>query len=161
MDELIALILSTGTRVVISEETVSGGVLKRPLVVNYVSASNGVVTETWDYAEDAQSRAWGAIKSVNYQLTSANDVDLGNVYKEQRGGKGVVSDLLVALKGQSMTHENKSQLFDIILSVVVLLLAGDLNAAKAKANSIKTDVLYTNARKNYLVNRIQTEIDKL
>lgn len=158
MDEQIALILSTGTKVIISEEVVLGGVLKRSLIVNYVLPSQGTVTETWEYTESAQSKSWGAIKSVYYQLTSANDLDTLAVRKLRSCGEIVVNDLLSALKNQNLTLENTATLLNKLVTVLVLCLSGSLGAASIIASNLTTDALYTSARKAWLINKIQTEI---
>lgn len=162
MDELIQLILSTGTKVVIIEEDVIGG-KKRPLTSNYVLSGSGTVTEVIEYATPTDNHAWGAIKSTNYTLTSANDMEILAVQKQRRYGNNVIDDLLIALKAANATDDQKATLFKYILSVVVLIMSGDLRAAKAMANTLAVSVpdLYTAARKTYLINRIQTEIDKL
>jgi len=162
MDELIQLILSTGTKVVIIEETVIGGVMKRPLTSNYVLPASGTVTEVIEYANDAQSHAWGAIKFTNYTLTSANDMEILAVQKERRNGNNVIDDLLIGLKSANATDDQKATLFKYVIPVIVLLLSGDLRAAKAMADNLAVSNadFYTNARKTWLMDRLQEEIDK-
>jgi hypothetical protein len=160
MEELLALILSTGTRVVISSEPTLEG-KSRDLIVNYVSATHGVAVETWEYANDPMDRAWGAIKSVNYQVISAEDMDILEVQTQRRYGRGIIDDFFVALKTQNLTTNQKLTLFNTLHGVVTLCLAGELRAAKAGAETIGNTALYTPVRKTWLVNRIQQEIDKL
>ncbi len=160
MDELIQLILSTGTPVVVTEETVLGGVLKRPLVRNFV-APEGTVTEIIEYAEDAQSRAWGAINQVNYSVTTAQEIGRFEVQKERKGGHGVIEDLIIAIKGQNLTAAEITTLLNTITLVLIMLLSGHLQGARVAANNTSTTALFTNARKTWLVDRIDEEIAKM
>jgi hypothetical protein len=157
MEELLALILSTGTRVVISSEPTLDG-KTRDLIVNYVSAINGVVVETWEYANDPMDRAWGAIKNVSYQVISSDDIDVLDVKKQRRNGNTIIDDFFVMLKKQNLTTNQKLTLFNTLHGVVTLCLAGELRAAKASAEAINTTTLYTTARKTWLINRIEESI---
>lgn len=160
MDELLGLILSNGTRVVVSSEPTLGG-KTRDLIVNYVSALYGVVVETWEYANDPMDRAWGAINSITYQIISATDVNLMSVQNQKRYGHKITDDFFVNLKQANLTDVQKVTLFNTLHGVITLCLAGELRAAKSLANSTATTTLYTTARKTWILNRIQTEIDKL
>jgi hypothetical protein len=160
MDELEALILSTGVRIVMTTEPTLDG-KTRELTVQYVSPANGTVVETWEYTNDPMDRAWGAIKSVSRQVIVANDMNILEVQKQRRYGNGVLDDFFVALKSQGLTTNQKLTLFNTLYGVVTLCLAGELRAAKAGAETINNTTLYTAARQTWLVNRIQEEIDKL
>ncbi len=82
-------------------------------------------------------------------------------FKEEKQGRLVVDDLLQQLKTANLSSADTATLLNYVLAVVVLCLAGSLRAARVLANNLATTALYTNARKTWLVNRIQTEIDKL
>lgn len=82
-------------------------------------------------------------------------------FKEEKQGRLVVDDLLQQLKNANLSTADTATLLNYVLAVVVLCLAGSLRAAMVLANNLATTALYTAARKTWLVNRIQTEIDKL
>jgi len=82
-------------------------------------------------------------------------------FAEWKQGKLVYDDLKYQLKQQGLTTAQMLTLSEYLLNVIVFLNAGDLHVARLKANNLNTTTLYTSARKTYLVNRIQTEIDKL
>jgi len=81
-------------------------------------------------------------------------------FKEEKQGRLVVDDLLQLFK-DNLTVNDTATILNYLLSVVVICLAGNLRAAKVIANNLATTAVYTAARKTWLVNRIQTEIDKL
>ncbi len=148
MNELIALILSTGTKVIISEETVLGGEMKRPLIVNYVDPSNGVVTETWEYAEDAQSRAWGAIKSVNYQLTSASDAGKLALRLAIKRGAAVIEMYLLDNRAIDLTTEQSLQQLQKFSAIKALFEVGAIDAAIELIQVTSVDSIFTQERKD-------------
>jgi hypothetical protein len=76
--EIIGIILGSGVKTVIESEPVLDPQnlgLTRPLVTHYV-AFEGTVVETIEYAEPPQSRAWGAIKSINYALLEETEYEV-------------------------------------------------------------------------------------
>ena len=157
---LIQLILSTGTSVVVIDEVCYGGVMRRPLTRNFVLTGSGIVTEITEYAEPADSRSWGAIKTVSYSLTSQTNVDKQTLYQEKKKSGSAMDDLLVALRNQSLTGAEIATLLNTISLVLILLISGNMQAARLAANNIATTALYTNARKNWLVSRLDAEIAK-
>ena len=82
-------------------------------------------------------------------------------FKEEKQGRLVIDDLLQALKDQRLSVADSATLLNTVVPVMVTLLSGNLRASKVICNSIATNAIFTNARKTWLVDRIQTEIDKL
>lgn len=89
--------------------------------------------------------------------------ELGGIeqFKEEKQGRLVYDSLRAELKLQALTTAQMLTLSDYIINVIVYLLAGDLRVAKLRASNLNTSALYTSARKTWLLNRIQIEIDKL
>ncbi len=61
-------------------------------------------------------------------------------------------------KKHTLTTAQMLTLGDYIINVITYLIAGDLRVARLKANNLNTTTLYTAARKNWLLARIDTEI---
>jgi len=79
-------------------------------------------------------------------------------FKEEKQGRLVYDDLRYQLKQQALTTAQMLTLGDYIINVITYLIAGDLRVARLKANNLNTTTLYTSARKNWLLARIDTEI---
>lgn len=79
-------------------------------------------------------------------------------FKEEKQGRLVYDDLRYQLKQQNLTTAQMLTLGDYIINVITYLIAGDLRVARLKANNLNTTTLYTTARKNWLLARIDTEI---
>ena len=82
-------------------------------------------------------------------------------FKEEKQGRLVIDDTLAKLKTEGLTVANMDTILVLLQAVVIMCLAGHLRAAKVRANAINTTALYTAARKTWLLNRLQTEIDLL
>lgn len=147
MDELIALILSTGTKVVISEEDVLDG-FKRPLIVHYVSP-DGVVAEMWDYPKNsAMTKSWGAINGVSYKLVSGLDSDLIKVIADRKTGNNLINEYLKDNKQITLTTEQSLQQLQKFSAVKGLLEMGALTAAKELLIVASVDQIFTQERKD-------------
>lgn len=79
-------------------------------------------------------------------------------FAELKQGRLVYDDLRYQLKQQALTTAQMLTLGDYIINVITYLIAGDLRAARLKANNLATTTLYTAARKSWLLARIDTEI---
>jgi len=82
-------------------------------------------------------------------------------FKEEKQGRTIIDDLLQVLKNQELSVADTATLLNKVIPVIVISLAGNLRACKVIANNLTTDAVFTNVRKTWLVDRIQTEIDKL
>jgi hypothetical protein len=82
-------------------------------------------------------------------------------FKEEKQGRLVVDDLLNILKDQALSVNDSATLLNYVIPVIVICLSGNLRAAKVISNNLATTALYTAARKTWLVDRIQKEINKI
>jgi hypothetical protein len=83
------------------------------------------------------------------------------IYNEVRQGTLLVRELIQSFKELGLSLSDTAQLFNTITPVITVAQSGALNEAKFIANNIPTTAQYTNARKTWLVNKIQEYIDNL
>jgi hypothetical protein len=93
------------------------------------------------------------------ELINSLKLQEADSYTEQVAGKVIVNDVLRELK--ALTVVQAGQIFNTITPVMITLLAGNLRAARQIASTIATTTVYTTARRTWLVNTIQSEINKL
>lgn len=82
-------------------------------------------------------------------------------FAEHSTSRTVIDDLLLRLKASALTMTEMDTLLTKIEGVLIFLLSGHLRVARFRANALATDVLYTAARKTWLLNRLDAEIAKL
>jgi hypothetical protein len=160
IDELIGDILSTGTRVVVKDEPVKGG-LTRPLVVHYVSAK-GVVAETWSYPNNsAMTDHWGAINGVGYSLVSGPiDPTLLKVKKDKAFGVQLIEEFLAMRKDVDSTPEENLALFSYsyLGDVRDLLYEGSIKSAMLQLQKKDEKVIPAQVR-DLFVEKMQQYLD--
>ncbi len=90
---------------------------------------------------------------TNQELSGAD------AFKEEKQGRLVIDDMIYQLRNvQALTVAQRVTLLTYLRDVQIQLIVGELRVAREIANGLATTALYTNARKTWVVARIDTEI---
>lgn len=81
---------------------------------------------------------------------------LRTILKDEGFGRRLRAEIIEAVKDQNMSNADRLTLFNKIKTGMDTLDYGDMQVSRAVFNSITTDTLFTTARKNWILGKIDT-----
>jgi hypothetical protein len=100
---------------------------------------------------------------TSYELEYADMAELSTqlkaVLKDQFFGIRLRGEIIEAIKDQAMTNGDRLTLLNKIKDGMNSLDYGDMSVSRAVFNNIATDTLYTTARKNWILNKIDSYLN--
>lgn len=90
----------------------------------------------------------------------AADLVLQNIIREEVG-KDLIRTIWAALRGSNMTDANKAGVSVAITPVMVMIITGEIQAARFQANATTTTASYSNGVKTALLGLIDEAKEKL
>lgn len=115
----------------------------------------------------AQAEVVGIDIDALMVLLTANDVTVHAnrlaILRDRNKGYAVITDLNIALRNEVINATlTKAQVVSILTTIhlaITILLVGDLQGARMVVNAINVAAPFNNARKNWLLDRIDQEIN--
>jgi hypothetical protein len=97
---------------------------------------------------------------IEYADMAEISAQLRTILKEEGFGRRLRSEIIEGIKVAAMSNADRLTLFTKIKSGMDTLDYGDIQVSRAVFNSITTDTLFTAARKNWILNKIDTYISE-
>lgn len=124
------------------------------IVGYYIENETGVIRiENGDYIDEDKLKV--------YKLIEYNASDIIKNLIHEAIGKGVIRDLYRTLRQQNLTPAQEGDLTNRINGVFIALGFGFIRGARERAASLSVAGQLTQARKDYLISKIDEAITKL
>jgi len=113
------------------------------------------VSGTTAYAIPEKEEYWTVPVLQGFErFFTAEELGNGDILTAERKGKQVIDAIMKQIETEGMNVADASIYLNRLASVIVMLQAGNLAAAQRRAEEVTTTVVYSQSRKNWLINRI-------
>jgi hypothetical protein len=98
---------------------------------------------------------------IEYADMAQISAQLRTILKDEGFGRRLRSEIIEAVKDANMTNADRLTLFNKVKNGMDTLDYGDMQVSRLVFNSIATDTLYTAARKNWILGKIDAYLADL
>lgn len=117
------------------------------------------VVGTKSYAIPEKEEYWTVPVLPGFErFFTSEELNSGDILTAERKGRQVIDAIMQHIESEGMTVADTSVYFNRLASVIVMLQAGNLPAAQRRAEEVTTTVVYSQARKNWLISKISESI---
>lgn len=113
------------------------------------------VSGTTAYAIPEKEEYWTVPVLTGFErFFTAEELGNGDILTAERKGRQVIDAIMHHIELEGMNVADTSVYLNRLASVIVMLQAGNLPAAKRRAEEVTTTVVYSQSRKDWLMGKI-------